>query len=59
MYLHLLTIVFVIAKIMNYIDWSWWLVFTPSILAVVLIISLLVLAAWASSPTNYHTKKYR
>ena len=49
MYLHLLTIVFVIAKITNYIDWSWWLVFTPSVLAVTLAVILVGLAAWATS----------
>lgn len=33
MWFHLLTIVFVCAKILTLIDWSWWLVFLPSIIA--------------------------
>jgi hypothetical protein len=36
MWLHLLTIIFVCAKILTLIDWSWWLVFLPSIIAVVI-----------------------
>jgi hypothetical protein len=36
MWLHLLTIIFVCAKILVLIDWSWWLVFLPSIIAVVI-----------------------
>lgn len=27
---HILTIIFVIAKLMNVITWSWWLVLLPS-----------------------------
>ena len=30
---HILTIIFVIAKILGYIDWSWWLVFLPSLIS--------------------------
>lgn len=36
MWFHLLTIVFVCAKILTLIDWSWWLVFLPSIIAFVI-----------------------
>lgn len=32
--LHLITVIFVIAKIMNYVTFSWFLVFLPSIFAV-------------------------
>ena len=31
---HILTIIFVIAKIVGYINWSWWLVFLPSIISI-------------------------
>jgi hypothetical protein len=40
---HLLTIIFVIAKLTGYVSWSWWLVFLPSILTVGL--GLVVLCA--------------
>ena len=43
-YIHTLTLIFVIAKITGYIDWSWWLVFLPSIAP--LIITVLCLTAY-------------
>ena len=33
MLLGLLTIAFVVLKLMHYIDWSWWLVLSPVIIA--------------------------
>ena len=33
-YAHILTIIFVIAKIVGYINWSWWLVLLPSIISI-------------------------
>lgn len=30
----ILTIIFIIAKIFGYIEWSWWLVFLPTILSI-------------------------
>ena len=30
----ILTIIFVIAKVTGYVDWSWWLVFLPTILSI-------------------------
>lgn len=33
-YIHTLTLIFVIAKLTDHIDWSWWWVFMPSVLAV-------------------------
>lgn len=34
----ILTIIFVIAKIVNLIAWSWWLVFLPAILYVLAVL---------------------
>ena len=42
MSLSLLTIAFVVLKLMHYIDWSWWLVCLPTILEVVLPIVIMV-----------------
>ena len=42
MSLSLLTIAFVVLKLMHYIDWSWWLVCLPTILEVVLPITIIV-----------------
>lgn len=39
-----LTITFAIAKLLNIITWSWWLVFTPTIILVVMYIILLIIA---------------
>lgn len=38
----ILTVIFVIAKLLNIITWSWWLVFTPTIILVVLYIIVLI-----------------
>ena len=50
----LLTIVFVIAKITGYIDWTWWAVFSPiwisfGVVAIVVVITLIfmLVAVWA------------
>lgn len=44
-YLHLLTLVFVLAKAFDKIDWSWWLVFAPSIASFVLFIAFILFLA--------------
>lgn len=40
----ILTVIFVIAKLLNIITWSWWLVFTPAIILNIFYIILLILA---------------
>lgn len=37
-FLHILTIIFVVAKLMAVIHWSWWLVFLPSIISISFVI---------------------
>ena len=39
----ILTIIFVVAKLMGVIDWSWWIVFAPTIIAVSLSVLLLMI----------------
>lgn len=52
-FLNLLTVIFVIAKLANVINWSWWLVFSPTIVSVALVILFLILSLWAYSiPTR-------
>lgn len=34
---HLVTLAFVCLKLAHFIDWSWWLVFLPSIVGVLLV----------------------
>ena len=58
----LLTIIFIVLKVMDKIDWSWWLVLLPEIVAVVLYLSLAVIAAVmhtkAARKIDDHYKKY-
>jgi hypothetical protein len=42
--LNILTVIFVIAKIVGYIDWSWWLVFAPTLFSFTLFFAIAVLA---------------
>lgn len=47
----LLTLIFVIAKIMGFIAWSWWLVFAPALayvgIALLIFIILMIIAGIA------------
>lgn len=43
-FLGLLSLIFVVAKLANWIDWSWWLVFAPAIAGVFIGIIVLVSA---------------
>lgn len=38
-----LTLIFVVMKCMGYINWSWWLVFSPMIATVILTLSIFLL----------------
>lgn len=38
----ILTIIFVILKVTGHIDWSWWIVFLPEIIAFVLYILIII-----------------
>ena len=49
MFLNILTVIFVIAKITGYIDWSWWLVFAPTLFAVTLFLSITALAVYVGA----------
>lgn len=49
MYIHILTLIFVVAKILGYVSWSWWLVFLPSIIGVTIGLTIIALAAWVVS----------
>lgn len=42
-YIELIQLVFVVLKLCNVITWSWWLVFLPGILSVVIFIVLFIL----------------
>jgi hypothetical protein len=46
--LSLLTIVFIVLKLVGTINWSWWLVLAPSIVGIVLWVLAIVVYAIAS-----------
>ena len=43
-FLGLLTLIFVIAKITGYITWSWWLVFSPVFVFLIIVAGIITLA---------------
>jgi len=43
-FLSILTLIFVVAKIMGYLSWSWWVVFLPMLIPVALIIVAIVVS---------------
>lgn len=45
----LLTLVFVVMKCMGYIDWSWWLVFSPILIMTGLALMIFVVLIFASN----------
>lgn len=44
-FVSVLTIVFVIAKLIGLINWSWWLVFSPMIISFILGCSIFIIIA--------------
>lgn len=46
-FLGLLTLIFVIAKIAGYITWSWWLVFSPVFIFLIIVAIIIALAVLA------------
>lgn len=44
--LHGLSIAFAVLKAAAVINWSWWLVFTPSIIAISMWLSIVLILAW-------------
>lgn len=48
----LLTIVFIVLKLIGTINWSWWLVLLPEIIAIVFYISVVFTAVLSTSSMN-------
>lgn len=46
-FLSTLTIIFVIAKLIGIINWSWWLCFLPAIISVTILILCFIICAYA------------
>lgn len=52
----ILTIVFVLLKVFGIVSWSWWVVFLPEIIAIVLYVFLLIVEIVSTHKT---TKSFR
>lgn len=44
-FLSLLTLIFIVLKLVEVISWSWWLVLAPSIFQISIVLIILVIAA--------------
>ena len=53
----ILTIIFVVLKLIGIISWSWWLVFMPEIIAVALYVLFLIGVCKANSKARKSFKK--
>lgn len=54
----ILTIIFVLLKVFGVISWSWWLVFLPEIIAVVLYVVIVVANLRFASQVNKSIEKH-
>ena len=54
-FLEVLTIIFVVLKLTSVIDWSWWLVFSPMYVAVVLyaVIIVIQIRVWKNMDNSH------
>ena len=50
----ILTVIFVVLKLVGTIDWSWWLVFLPEIIAFVFYLAIFII----EFVSRYRTSKY-
>jgi hypothetical protein len=48
----LLTLVFIVLKLTNVIDWSWWWVLSPIWISIVLTLTILAIVVMVASRTN-------
>lgn len=49
-----LTIIFVLLKVFGVITWSWWIVFAPEIVALVLYVVFFIIGVCATHKTKRH-----
>ena len=53
-----LTIIFILLKVFGVISWSWWVVFLPEIIAIVLYVLLVIISISAQSKAMKHFDKH-
>lgn len=54
----ILTIVFVVMKVLGMIDWSWWLVLMPEIIAVVLYVWMFLACCIAAGRSEQEINRF-
>lgn len=53
----ILTIIFIVLKVLDIISWSWWVVFAPEIVALVIYVVFFVLSLIGVGKTHKFVKK--
>ena len=53
----ILTIVFIVLKLLNVISWSWWLVLLPEIIAWVIYIAVIIYSLYMNHSISKSTKE--
>lgn len=53
-----LTIIFILLKVFGVISWTWWVVFLPEIIAIVLYVLLVIILIRAQSKSMKHFDKH-
>lgn len=54
----ILTIIFILLKVFEVIDWSWWLVFLPEIIAIALYVIISILSIITTAKTHKRVNKH-
>lgn len=57
--LELITIIFIVLKVAEVIDWSWWLVFAPMYVYVAAFVGWLILFIMAAIATMFTGKQFK
>lgn len=56
-FLEILTLVFIVLKVLNIVTWSWWLVLSPEIIAFVLYGIMIIGMLFGVNKSRKHVKK--
>lgn len=54
----ILTLIFVVLKCLGIITWSWWVVFSPELVALVLYVIILIIAWYSHRNIEKNFNKY-
>ena len=57
--LECLTLIFVVLKLLEVIDWSWWIVCLPAIVSFTFYLGILIWDIWERISFNKYVRKWR